>query len=300
MRYLHEIDPIAFGLGPLQVHWYGIMYLLGFLVAWWLGRRRIRAGRLPGVDEAGFGDLMFYCMLGVVLGGRIGYILFYDLKTYVADPLQVLQIWKGGMSFNGGLLGVLVAVWWWARKHRLHVFDVVDFVTPLVPPGLGFGRLGNFINGELWGKPTQGTAFDGWGVVFPRTLPEPFASMDAATLRAQFEAGVLDPFLRHPSQLYQAALEGLALFAFLWWYSSKPRPRYAVAGWFALLYGVFRCAVEFVRVPDAQLGYLAFGWLTMGQLLQLPLIAFGLFWLWLSRRSPTLQPQSPVPSPQSP
>lgn len=291
MRYLHQIDPIAFGLGPLQVHWYGIMYLLGFLAAWWLGRRRIRAGRLPGVDETGFGDLMFYCMLGVVLGGRIGYILFYDLKTYLADPLQVLQIWKGGMSFNGGLLGVLAAVWWWARKHRLHVFDVVDFVTPLVPPGLGFGRLGNFINGELWGKPTGGD----WGVVFPASLPSPFSSMDAATLRAQFDAGALDPFLRHPSQLYQAGLEGLALFAFLWWYSSKPRPRYAVAGWFALLYGVFRCAVEFVRVPDAQLGYLAFGWLTMGQLLQLPLIAFGLFWLWLSRRSPTLNP-SPAPS----
>ena len=291
MRYLHEIDPIAFGLGPLQVHWYGIMYLLGFLVAWWLGRRRIRAGRLPGVDEAGFGDLMFYGMLGVVLGGRIGYILFYDLKTYIADPLQVLQIWKGGMSFNGGLLGVLVAVWWWARKHRLHVFDVVDFIAPLVPPGLGFGRLGNFINGELWGKPTEGN----WGVVFPASLPSPFSSMDATALRAQFDAGTLNPFLRHPSQLYQATLEGLVLFAFLWWYSSKPRPRYAVAGWFALLYGVFRCAVEFVRVPDAQLGYLAFGWLTMGQLLQLPLIAFGLFWLWLSRRSPTLNP-SPAPS----
>jgi phosphatidylglycerol:prolipoprotein diacylglycerol transferase len=306
MRYLHQIDPIAFGLGnwnlPVfgnihpQVHWYGIMYLLAFLVAWWLGRRRIRAGRLPGVDEAGFGDLMFYGMLGVVLGGRIGYILFYDLKAYIADPLQVLQIWKGGMSFHGGLLGVVAATWWWSRKQRLQLFDVVDFIAPLVPPGLGFGRLGNFINGELWGKPTGGD----WGVVFPASLPHPFYSMDATALRAQFEAGALDPFLRHPSQLYQAALEGLALFAFLWWFSSKPRPRYAVSGWFALLYGVFRLVVEFVRVPDQQLEYLAFGWLTMGQLLSLPLMALGLFWLWKSRRSPTLQPQPPVPNPQSP
>ena len=301
MRYLHQIDPIAFGLGnwdlPVfgnvhpQVHWYGIMYLLAFLVAWWLGRRRIRAGRLPGVDEAGFGDLMFYGMLGVVLGGRIGYILFYDLKAYIADPLQVLQIWKGGMSFHGGLLGVVAATWWWSRKQRLQLFDVVDFIAPLVPPGLGFGRLGNFINGELWGKPTGGD----WGVVFPASLPQPFYSMDATALRAQFEAGALDPFLRHPSQLYQAALEGLALFAFLWWFSSKPRPRYAVSGWFALLYGVFRLVVEFVRVPDQQLEYLAFGWLTMGQLLSLPLMALGLFWLWKSRRSPTLMP-SPAPA----
>jgi phosphatidylglycerol:prolipoprotein diacylglycerol transferase len=301
MRYLHQIDPIAFGLGnwnlPVfgnihpQVHWYGIMYLLAFLVAWWLGRRRIRAGRLPGVDEAGFGDLMFYGMLGVVLGGRIGYILFYDLKAYIADPLQVLQIWKGGMSFHGGLLGVVAATWWWSRKQRLQLFDVVDFIAPLVPPGLGFGRLGNFINGELWGKPTGGD----WGVVFPASLPQPFYSMDATALRAQFEAGALDPFLRHPSQLYQAALEGLALFAFLWWFSSKPRPRYAVSGWFALLYGVFRLVVEFVRVPDEQLNYLAFGWLTMGQLLSLPLMALGLFWLWKSRRSPTLMP-SPAPA----
>ena len=286
MRYLHQIDPIAFGLGPLQLHWYGIMYLLGFIAAWWLGRRRIRAGRLPGVDEAGFGDLMFYSMLGVVLGGRLGYILFYDLRAYVADPLQIVQLWKGGMSFHGGLLGVLFAAWWWSRRRGLHFFDVADFIAPLVPPGLGFGRLGNFINGELWGKPTGGD----WGVVFPASLPQPFASMDAPTLRAQFEAGVLDPFLRHPSQLYQAALEGLALFAFLWWFSSKPRPRYAVSGWFALLYGVFRFAVEFVRVPDEQLNYLAFGWLTMGQLLSLPLMALGLFWLCKSRRSPTLLP----------
>ena len=292
MIRLEQIDPIALALGPLQIHWYGLMYLLGFGVAWWLGRRRIRAGRLPGVDEHGYGDLMFYAMLGVVLGGRIGYILFYDLSAYLADPLQVFKIWQGGMSFHGGLLGVCVAVWWWSRRRHLNVMDTIDFVAPLVPPGLGFGRLGNYINGELWGKLTHAD----WGVVFPASLPMPYAAMDSATLRAQFEAGALDAFARHPSQLYQALLEGLVLFVALWWFSAKPRPRYAVAGLFALLYGVFRFVVEFVRVPDAQLEYLAFGWLTMGQLLSLPLVLLGLFWLWRSRGAPTLRPQ-PTPAP---
>lgn len=290
MPILHQIDPIAVSLGPLKVHWYGLMYLLGFAVAWWLGRRRVRSGRLPGVDENGFGDLMFYGMLGVVLGGRIGYILFYSFSDFVQNPLMLFKVWEGGMSFHGGLLGVMLAIGWWARRQRLHYFDVVDFIAPLVPAGLGFGRIGNYIGGELWGKPTEA----GWRVVFPRSLPEPFASMDATTLRAQFDAGILDSFARHPSQLYQAALEGLVLFCVLVWYSRRPRPRYAVSGLFALLYGVFRFAVEFVREPDQQLGYLAFGWLTMGQVLSAPLILLGLFWLWKSHRSPTLQP-APVP-----
>jgi phosphatidylglycerol:prolipoprotein diacylglycerol transferase len=287
MPYLHQIDPIALSLGPLKIHWYGLMYLVGFAVAWWLGRSRIRAGRLPGVDEQGFGDLMFYGMLGVVLGGRLGYILFYDLKTYLEHPLQVFQVWQGGMSFHGGLLGVCAAVWWWSRKRGLHFMDTIEFVAPLVPPGLGFGRIGNFINGELWGKLTNAN----WGVVFPASLPEPYASMDPATLRAQFESGALNAFARHPSQLYQAVLEGLVLFVVLWVFSSRPRPRYAVGGVFVLLYGVFRFIIEFVRVPDAQLQYLAFGWLTMGQLLSVPLILLGLFWLWCSRSAPTLQPR---------
>ena len=291
MPILHQIDPIAVSLGPVKVHWYGLMYLLGFVVAWWLGRRRVRAGRLPGVDENGFGDLMFYGMLGVVLGGRIGYILFYDFGAFIANPLMLFKVWEGGMSFHGGLLGVLAAGAWWSRRQRLHFFDTVDFVAPLVPAGLGFGRVGNWIGGELWGKPTQGTAFDGWGVVFPRSLPEPFASMDAATLKQQFDAGIIDTFARHPSQLYQATLEGLVMFAVLVWYSRKPRPRYAVSGVFALLYGSFRFLVEFVREPDAQLGYLALGWVTMGQVLSLPLILLGLFLCWKSHTSPTLQPQ---------
>ncbi len=291
MIQLHQIDPIAFHLGPLQVHWYGIMYLLGFATAWWLGRRRIRAGRLPGVDDQGFGDLLFYGMLGVVLGGRIGYVLFYAFGDLLANPLMLFKVWEGGMSFHGGLLGVAAAVFWWARKRRLHVFDVIDFVAPLVPPGLGLGRLGNYIGGELWGKYTQA----GWGVIFPRA-ESTLAGMPPAQLQAQYASGALDALARHPSQLYQAVLEGLVMFSVLWWYSRRPRPRYAVAGLFALMYGCFRFLVEFVRVPDAQLGeggYLAFGWLTMGQVLSTPLILLGLYWLWLSRRSPTLQPAAP-------
>jgi phosphatidylglycerol:prolipoprotein diacylglycerol transferase len=294
--WLHRLDPIAlqfpeftvFGttLHP-AVHWYGIMYLLAFAAAWWLGRSRVRAGRLPGVDEAAFGDLVFYGMLGVILGGRIGYILFYDLPVYLHDPLQALKIWEGGMSFHGGLLGVCIATWMWSRRQRLHVFDTIDFIAPLVPPGLFFGRMGNFINGELWGKYTGG----GWGVIFPGAEPQ-LANMPAGQLQALHAGGALDRFARHPSPLYEALLEGLVMFAVLWWYSRKPRPRYAVAGWFALMYGVFRFAVEFVRVPDAQLEYLALGWVTMGQLLSLPLVALGLFWLWLSRRAPTLRPQT--------
>lgn len=292
MTILHQIDPIALGLGPLQVHWYGIMYLLAFGLAWWLGRQRIRAGRLPGVNEQGYGDLLFYGMLGVVLGGRFGYVLFYAFGDLVKDPLMLLRIWEGGMSFHGGLLGVMAACWWWARKHGLHFFDVMDFVAPLVPPGLGFGRLGNYVGGELWGKFTQG----GWGVVFPNGDLGPYTGAPIERLRELHASGALDAYARHPSQLYQAALEGLAMFVVLWWFSSKPRPRYAVGGMFALLYGGFRFLVEFVRVPDAQLGYLALGWLTMGQVLSLPLIALGLFWLALSRRTPTLQPVVPAAS----
>jgi len=294
MILLHQIDPIALKLGPLQVHWYGVMYLLAFATAWFLGRSRVRAGRLPGVDDNAYGDLMFYGMLGVVLGGRFGYILFYAFDDFVRNPLMLFKVWEGGMSFHGGLLGVLVAGWWWARRQRLHFFDVVDFVAPLVPPGLGFGRLGNYIGGELWGKPTEA----GWGVVFPRALPQELAALDPTALRARFDSGLLDIYARHPSQLYQFALEGVVLFAIVWWYSRKPRPRYAVSGLFALLYGVFRFLVEFVRVPDAQLGYLAFGWLTMGQALSLPLIAIGLLLLGLSRRAPTLQPQLPPAAPE--
>ena len=287
MIYLHQIDPIIFSLGPVKLHWYGLMYLLAFVVAWWLGQRRTAQGRLPGVDANAFSDLMFYGMLGVVLGGRIGYVLFYGFGTFVENPLSIFKVWEGGMSFHGGLLGVMAAALWWTRRHRLHFFDTMDFVAPLVAPGLGFGRLGNFIGAELWGKPTGA----GWGVIFP-TDPA-LRGLDAAQLQAQYAGGALDAFARHPSQLYQAFLEGLVMFVVLWTVSRKPRPRYLVSGLFALMYGVFRFAVEFVRVPDEGV-YVAWGWLTKGQILSVPLVLLGLYLLWLSRRAPTLEP---VPAP---
>jgi phosphatidylglycerol:prolipoprotein diacylglycerol transferase len=270
MAFLHQIDPVAVSLGPLAIHWYGLMYLLAFAVAWWLGMRRLATGRY-GFGAEAFGDLMFYGMLGVIIGGRLGYMLFYSGDAYLDDPLSMLRVWEGGMSFHGGLLGVLVAGWWWARKNRIAFWDAVDFVAPIVPPGLGFGRLGNFIGGERYGKHTGAD----WGVVFPASLEQPFASMPPDALRAAFDAGQLAPFLRHPSQLYQALWEGVLMFVLLWWLSSKPRARYVVSGWFAILYGIGRFLIEFVRVPDAHIGYLAFGWLTMGQVLSLPLVVVG-------------------------
>lgn len=284
MSFLHTIDPIALQLGPLGIHWYGLMYLVAFGLAYWLGQRRVAQGRLP-ISADAFSDLVFLGMLGVILGGRIGYMLFYSEGIWLREPLALLRVWEGGMSFHGGMLGVMVAGWWWSRKHRIAYWDTLDFVVPLFPTGLGVGRIGNFIGGELYGKPTGGD----WGVVFPGALPEPFASMAPTALRAAFDAGQLDPFLRHPSQLYQAFLEGVLLFAIVWWFSSRPRPRYAVSGLFAVLYGLFRFAVEFVREPDAQLGYLAFDWLTMGQVLSLPLIAVGVVLLVLAARQPGAQ-----------
>lgn len=286
MSSLHDIDPIAVSLPfwPHGIHWYGLMYVLAFAAAWWLGQRRLRTGRLPGIDENAYGDLLFYGMLGVLLGGRIGYVLFYDLPAFLADPLVLFNVRGGGMSFHGGLLGVMVAGWWWCRKHRMHWFDVMDFVAPLVPLGLGFGRIGNWIGGELWGRVTDSPL----GVVFPRALPAEYANLPVEQLRVLHAQGVLEPFARYPSQLLQALLEGLVMFAVLWWFSAKPRPRFAVSGMFALLYGVFRIVAEFFRQPDAQYGYLAFGWLTMGMVLSLPLVAIGLVFLWRSRTAPTL------------
>ena len=300
MTYLHQIDPIALSIGPLQIHWYGIMYLLGFGAAWFLGRSRTLAGRLPGVDLNGFSDLLFYAMLGVVIGGRVGYMLFYAFPELVAHPLSLFKVWEGGMSFHGGLLGVLVAVLWWSRKSRLPFFDVVDFVAPLVPLGLGFGRLGNFVGGELWGKFTEA----GWGVIFPHVplsdipagQPAMEQLMTSAQIQQQYAAGLLDRYARHPSQLYEAVLEGVVMFAVLWSFSMKPRHRYAVSGLFALLYGIFRFCIEFVRMPDNGV-YVAFGWLTRGQILSLPLVAVGLCLLWLSRRAPVLQPLPPAAEP---
>jgi len=284
MPYFHNINPIAFSIGPVAVHWYGIMYLLGFIGAWYLGNRRREQGRLAASYEA-FSDLSFYVMLGVIVGGRIGYMLFYTSPEWMLhDPLALFRVWEGGMSFHGGLLGVLFAGWLWSRRHGIHFFDTTDFVAPLVPIGLGLGRLGNFIGGELWGRHTDLP----WGMIFPRALESLGKSRDE--LYQMYLAGELSHEARHPSQLYEFALEGIVMFGVLWFYSRKPRPRYAVSGLFALMYGLFRFGVEFVREPDIQLGFIAFDWLTMGQILSLPLIAIGLVLLSMSRKAPTILP----------
>ena len=283
--FVVRFDPVAFKLGPLQVHWYGLMYLFGFLLVATLAEYRRRKGRLP-VSRDALSDLLFYAMMGVIVGGRVWYMLFYyagGIGWIWHDPLALFRVWDGGMSFHGGLLGVVLTGWWWSRRHRLHPFDTIDFVAPMVPLGLGLGRLGNFINGELWGKPGDVP----WAMIFPGSRDEDLqlaAGNPTLTERLQQFGGLP----RHPSQLYELALEGVVMFAVLWLVSLKPRPRYLVSGLFALLYGCFRFAVEFVRVPDPQLGYLAWGWLTMGQVQSIPLIVVGLVLLAMSRRAPVL------------
>lgn len=253
-----EIDPVALRLGPLAVHWYGLMYLFGFLGGWWLGRwRATQRGDWQVVEV---GDLLFYVALGVILGGRIGYLLFYQTGLLLSEPWVLVQIWQGGMSFHGGLIGVLLAVWLYARRSGRRFYQVTDFLAPLIPVGLFAGRIGNFINGELWGRPTELP----WGMVFP----------------------YVDALPRHPSMLYEAALEGLLLFLILWLYSARRPPERRVSGLFLVGYGVFRGGVEFVREPDAHLGFLALDWLTMGQLLSLPMILFGLWLLLRPRHEP--------------
>jgi len=250
-----EIDPIIFSIGFLKIRWYGLMYVVGFLFAWWLARRRsLRAGS-PVTSEQ-VDDLIFYGMLGVIAGGRIGYCLVYGWSELLTDPLYLFKITEGGMSFHGGLAGVFVAMWLYGRKLGTTTWQITDFIAPIVPLGLGFGRIGNFINGELWGKPTD--------------VPWAF-NINGVGL--------------HPSQLYEAALEGFLLFAILWIYSAKPRPQLAVSGMFLALYGIFRFAVEFYRVPDAHLNYLALGWVTMGQILSAPMIIIGAILMFLAYRS---------------
>ena len=251
-----NIDPIAFSIGPLAVRWYGLMYLAGFAIGWWLATRRIAKGEAP-ITRAQLDDLLFLIVLGVILGGRLGYVLFYKPAYYAAHPLEILAIWQGGMSFHGGLLGVMAAMLIAARRHKVDWLRLMDFLAPLVPPGIAAGRLGNFINAELPGRVTDVP----WGMVFPGAGDAP----------------------RHPSQLYQFALEGLTLFVLLWWFSSKPRPRGQVSAMFLLGYGGLRFVAEFAREPDAFIGYLALG-LTMGQWLSLGMMAAGAaLYIW-SRR----------------
>lgn len=266
------IDPVAVSLGPLKVHWYGLMYLVGFLAGWWLGRKRA-ARPDSGWTVAEVDELVFYSAVGVVLGGRIGYVLFYSFSEFLADPLLLLRIWEGGMSFHGGLLGVMAALWLFGRRFGQRFFETADFVAPLVPIGLGAGRIGNFINGELWGRVGD----------VPWAIRLPCDRFSEACRGLPPDAVYSAPF--HPSQLYEAGLEGLVLFLILWFFSSRPRPTMAVSGLFLACYGLFRFAVEFVRMPDVQLGYLAFGWVTMGQVLSLPMLLGGLLLLILAYRA---------------
>jgi phosphatidylglycerol:prolipoprotein diacylglycerol transferase len=241
------IDPVIFEIGPIALRWYGLMYLIGFAAAYWLATRRLSR---TGWTKDQLSDLLFWCFMGVIIGGRVGYVLFYNFSNFVDNPLYLFKIWEGGMSFHGGCLGVIGAAFLYAKKQAWSFLYVGDFIAPLVPIGLGAGRIGNFINGELWGRVTDVP----WAFVFPGAGPMP----------------------RHPSQLYQFALEGVALFVILWLFSVKPRPTGAVGGLFLLGYGSFRFIVEFYRQPDAHLADLYGSVITQGQMLSIPMMLAGL------------------------
>ncbi len=257
MWHYPNISPIALQIGPLAVRWYGLMYLIGILLGWWLLVIRSRDDYYDFTSDQ-ISDLIFYVALGVVLGGRLGYILFYDTAVIWQSPLTIFKIWQGGMSFHGGFLGVLAACWLFGRKYHKPFMAIMDFIAPVVPIGLGAGRMGNFINGELWGRVTNVP----WGMIFPTG----------------------GPFVRHPSQLYEALLEGVVLFCVLWWYSGRKPPRMAVSAVFLIGYGSARIFCEFFRMPDVQLGFLAWGWVTMGQLLSLPMVILGIILLVFAYR----------------
>jgi len=259
-----EIDPVIFSVGPLAIRWYGMMYLLAFFVAFWIARRQAQKPHSPmSADKVE--DLIFYGALGAVLGGRVGYVFFYGFDRFLDNPLWLFRVWEGGMSFHGGLLGVIVAFAMYARKLKLPVGAMANFVEPLAPVGLGLGRLANFINGELYGRQTDVP----WAMVFPH---------DPSQLA------------RHPSQLYQAFLEGVVLFCIVYWYARKPRPLWSAAAVFLFVYGCTRYFVEYFREPDASL---AFEWMTRGQLLSIPMIASGIIlFLWAVKTQQPYQPRT--------
>ena len=252
-----EFDPIAIHIGSFGIHWYGLMYLLGFLSLLWLGKWRIRRNPDSGWKVSDVDDILFYGALGVIIGGRLGYVMFYQPTYFSQHPHEILYLWQGGMSFHGGFLGVLAAMALFARKTGKRWLEIMDFVAPLVPIGLGAGRMGNFINGELWGRATDMP----WGMIFPK----------------------VDQVVRHPSQLYEFALEGVVLFLILWIYSSKPRPRGTVSALFLIGYGSFRFLAEYTREPDSYLGLLSMG-LSMGQWLSLPMVIAGFVMFYLCRQ----------------
>ena len=263
-----QFDPVALSLGPVQIHWYGLTYLVAFGLFLWLAGRRVR---YPWLAEAGWTrrdveDLLFYGVVGVILGGRLGYALFYKPGHYAAHPLELLAVWQGGMSFHGGLLGVLAAMALFARRRGRRFLDVTDLIAPCVPVGLASGRIGNFINGELWGRAADPSL--PWAMVLPQSGSS---------------------IARHPSQLYQFALEGLLLFVLLWWYGARPRRTGQISGAFLAGYGLFRFIAEYFREPDSFLGLRALG-LSQGQWLSLPMIAIGVgMWWWASRADPQAQ-----------
>lgn len=257
MWHYPKIDPVLVHLGPLSIHWYAISYLVGIGLVWWVLTRRARSDDIPWNDEQ-LADLVFYLVLGVIIGGRLGYMVFYDLPDLVSHPLALFKIWQGGMSFHGGMLGVFAGMYVYGRIQGRTFFEVADYIAPGVPLALGCGRLGNFANTELPGRITDVP----WAVIFPG-----------------------ESVGRHPSSLYQAVLEGPVLFSVMWLFSAKPRPQMAVSGLFLVGYGTLRFTSEFFRQPDPQLGFIAFGWLTMGQLLSLPMILFGVAFLLYSYRT---------------
>ena len=257
-----DLNPVAIELGPISVHWYGLMYLAGFAAAWAIAM--YRAGKSWSVlTRSQVEDFIVWCAMGVILGGRLGYVFFYGFDQFLEDPIWLFKIWTGGMSFHGGLIGVTVAMMLFAKKHQLNFLSLADFCAPLVPLGLGFGRLGNFIGQELWGRETDSS----WGMIFPND-PE--------------------QLVRHPSQLYESVLEGLVLFLVIFAYSAKPRARGTIAALFLIGYGCFRFFVEFYRQPDVHIGFDLFGWVTRGQILSALMVVVGLFlfalFVWQDRR----------------